>query len=339
MAISAAMAAVLEEGQGYYANKEYGQAWRILKPLAESGDAEAQLLVADMYRQGLGVTPTEQEAIRWYRKAAENGVPEAQLAVAAAYFKGKTLPYSLEQAIAWWSRAASAGLAAAQYNLGLVYARGMGTGRDDRGAREWFEKAAGQGHSGAQFALGVMYAFGQGTEWDVAKAAQWFQQAAEHGMPEAQYNVAALAKAEQERPPQEAQQSRRELPERRLTTAYETLANIHAQSASNGIKAESWIRARQPSQFTVQLATTTDEDTIIPFIKSQTLDQDLAYFRVKGAGPAHYVIIYGEFQTGQDARGALAQLPAHLLPAKPLVRSFRQVRKMMAYSSEKAATP
>lgn len=334
MAISAAMAAALEEGQGYYANKDYGQAWRVLKPLAESGNAEAQLLVADMYRQGLGVTPTDPEAIRWYRKAAENGVPEAQHAVAGAYFEGKTLPHSLEQAIAWWRRAAGAGLAAAQYNLGLAYARGLGAGRDDRSARQWFEKAASQGHTEAQFALGVMYAYGQGVERDAAKAGQWFEQAAEHGMPEAQYNVAALAKAEQERSPQEARESRRKPPERRPTAAHETLANIRTQSAENGIKAESWILAREPSHFTVQLATTTGEGTVIAFIKSQTLDQDMAYFRVRAAHRTHYVIVYGVFETSQDARAALAQLPAQLLQAKPLVRSFQQVREMIAPSSE-----
>jgi len=338
MAISAAMAGALEEGQGYYANKDYRRAWRVLKPMAENGNAQAQLLVADMYRQGLGVTPTDEEAIRWYRKAAENGVPEGQHAVAGAYFEGKTLPHSLEQAIAWWSRAASAGLAAAQYNLGLVYARGLGAGRDERSAREWFEQAAGQGHTGAQFALGVMYAYGQGVERDADRASQWFEQAAKQGMPEAQYNVAALAKAKQERPvdPHAVQEWLRKPTEPVLTAAHETLASIRAQSAGNRIKAESWILAREPSHFTVQLATITDQSTVIPFIESQTLDQDMAYFRVTAEHRTHYVIICGDFGTVQDARTALAQLPAQLLQAKPLVRSFQQVRAMIGPSREAA---
>ncbi|MGH8614766.1 MAG: hypothetical protein ACREYF_22755 [Gammaproteobacteria bacterium] len=338
MAISAAMAAALEEGQGYYANKDYSQAWRVLKPMAESGNAQAQLLVADMYRQGLGVTPADQEAIRWYRKAAENGVPEAQHAVAGAYFEGKTLPHSLEQAIVWWSRAAGAGLVAAQYDLGLMYARGLGAGRDDRGARGWFEKAASQGHTAAQFALGVMYAYGQGVECDVDQARQWFEQAAKQGMPEAQYNVAALTKAKQERPvdPDGVQEWRRQPTEPGLTAAHETLASIRAQSAGNRIKAESWILAREPSHFTVQLATITDQDTVIPFIESQTLDQELAYFRVRAEHRTHYVIICGDFGTVQDARTALAHLPAQLLQAKPLVRSFQQVREMIGPSGEGA---
>ncbi|MGH8608953.1 MAG: hypothetical protein ACREX9_16540 [Gammaproteobacteria bacterium] len=336
MAISAAVAAALEEGQGHYANKDYGQAWQVLKPLADSGNGQAQLLVAHMYRQGLGVTPAALEAVRWYRKAAENGIPEAQHALAGTYFEGKTLPHDLEQAIAWWTRAGGAGLAAAQYNLGLLYARGLGAARDDHHAREWIEKAARQGHAGAQFGLGVMYAYGQGVERDVAKAAQWFEQAAKQGMPEAQYNVAALIKAEQERPrdPHEVQEGLRKTPERELTGGHEKLASMRAESAGNGIKAEPWILAREPSSFTVQLATATDESTVIAFIKGQTLDQELAYFRVRAAHRTYYVVIYGVFETSRGARAALAQLPAQLLHAKPLVRSFQQVREMIAPSSD-----
>jgi len=336
MAISAAVAAALEEGQAHYVNNDYGRAWQLLKPLADSGNGQAQLLVAHMYREGLGVTPAALEAVRWYGKAAENGIPEAQHALAGAYFEGKTLPHNLEQAIAWWTRAAGAGLAAAQYNLGLIYARGLGVARDDHNAREWIEKAARQGHAGAQFGAGVMYAYGQGVERDVAQAAQWFEQAAKQGMPEAQYNVAALIKAEQERPrdPHGVQEGLRKTPEREV--AHEKLASMRAESAGNGIKAESWILAREPSYFTVQLATATDESTVIAFIKGQTLDQELAYFRVRAAHRTYCVVIYGVFETSRGARAALAQLPAPLLQAKPLVRSFQQVREMIAPSSEAA---
>jgi len=300
------------------------------------GTGKPNLLVAHMYRQGLGVTPAALEAVRWYRKAAENGIPEAQHALAGTYFEGKTLPHDLKQAIAWWTRAAGAGLATAQYNLGLLYARGLGAARDDDHAREWIEKAARQGHAGAQFGLGVMYAYGQGVERDVAKAAQWFEQAAKQGMPEAQYNVAALIKAKQERPrqPHGVQEGLRKTPERELTAAHEKLASMRAESEGNGIKAESWILAREPSSFTVQLATATDESTVIAFIKGQTLDQELAYFRVRAAHRTHYVVVYGVFETSRGARAALARLPAQLLQAKPLVRSFQQVREMIAPSSE-----
>ncbi|MGH8581061.1 MAG: hypothetical protein ACREVK_13425 [Gammaproteobacteria bacterium] len=60
----------------------------------------------------------------------------------------------------------------------------------------------------------------------------------------------------------------------------------------------------------------------------------MAYFRVRAAHRAHYVIIYGVFGTAQEARAVLAQLPAQLLQAKPLVRSFQQVREMMGSSSQ-----
>ena len=49
--------------------------WR---PLAEQGDATAQLLLGVMYDEGLGVPQDHAEAVRWFLLAAEQGEALAQ---------------------------------------------------------------------------------------------------------------------------------------------------------------------------------------------------------------------------------------------------------------------
>ena len=49
-----------------------------LKPLAEAGDATAQLELGNMYHDGRGVPQDYAEAVKWYRLAADQGVAKAQ---------------------------------------------------------------------------------------------------------------------------------------------------------------------------------------------------------------------------------------------------------------------
>ena len=42
-------------------------------PLAEAGDAEAQIYLCSMYALGTGVPQDYKEALKWYRLAAEQG--------------------------------------------------------------------------------------------------------------------------------------------------------------------------------------------------------------------------------------------------------------------------
>ena len=64
-------------GMRAYDASKFKIAFKILKPLAEQGHAEAQLIVADMYNIGKGVQQDNSSAISWYRKSAAQGNTEA----------------------------------------------------------------------------------------------------------------------------------------------------------------------------------------------------------------------------------------------------------------------
>lgn len=132
-----ALAAGLDEAVGHYQRGNFAEAAKQLKPLAEQGNAIAQLLLGDLLLQGRGVPQNHAEAAKLLRKSADQGMPEAQSA------------------------------------LGMLYLKGHGVGRDERQAASWFRKAAEQNDPDGQINLGICYATGKGTEKDLVKAHMW----------------------------------------------------------------------------------------------------------------------------------------------------------------------
>jgi TPR repeat protein len=63
----------LQAGITAFADKEYTQAFVILEPLAQAGDAEAQCLIANQYHMGLGIKQNLLQAVQWYEKSASLG--------------------------------------------------------------------------------------------------------------------------------------------------------------------------------------------------------------------------------------------------------------------------
>jgi hypothetical protein len=73
----------VDEGVAAYNNQDYTNAFAILLPLAEAGNAVAQRYLGILYEAGAGVAKDKAEATNWYRKAADQGDAEAQKNLAA----------------------------------------------------------------------------------------------------------------------------------------------------------------------------------------------------------------------------------------------------------------
>lgn len=106
-----------EQGEKYYADKNYNDALYYYRRAAELGHAPAQYSLGYMYENGKGVEYDYEEAVKWYRKTAEQEY------------------------------------APAQYNLGVMYSCGMGVEEDNAEAVKWYRKAAQQGYTDAQEVL------------------------------------------------------------------------------------------------------------------------------------------------------------------------------------------
>lgn len=106
-----------DEADKYYKQKDYVQAFHLLKQTAELGHGAGQFQLGNMYLSGKGVTQDYHRAVLWFCKAAEQGFVYAQ------------------------------------YNLGLMYENGEGVAQDYQLAVTWYRKASEQGYDVAIKAL------------------------------------------------------------------------------------------------------------------------------------------------------------------------------------------
>ena len=97
----------LEDGIAAYRSGDYATALRILRPLAEQGNAAAQLNLGSMYAHGQGVAQDYREAVKWYRLGAEQGNSTAQVFFGLMYSQGQGVVQDNLRAHMWLNLAAS----------------------------------------------------------------------------------------------------------------------------------------------------------------------------------------------------------------------------------------
>jgi TPR repeat protein len=176
-----AAAGPFEDAVDAHARGDYGKALRLIRPLANDGDAAAQFNLGLMYMTGQGVQQDSAAAAIWFQKAAEQGYAFAQSNLGVLYRDGQGVQQDSAAAAIWFRKAADQGDAVAQYLLGDQYAKGAGVSQDFNEAVIWFQKAAEQGHPIAMLNLGVMYAEGRSVPQDYVRAHMWFNLSAAKG--------------------------------------------------------------------------------------------------------------------------------------------------------------
>jgi TPR repeat protein len=136
------MAGPFEDGQAAYQRGDYAGAMRLLRPLAEEGNAAAQEKLGVMYYNGKGVPQDNAQAVVWWRKAAEQGNAEGQIALGLRYIMGEGLPQDKAQGLAWFRKAAEQGNALGQVWVGVAYEAGRSVPQDYVRAHMWYNLAA-----------------------------------------------------------------------------------------------------------------------------------------------------------------------------------------------------
>jgi TPR repeat protein len=87
--VSGANAQDYDKGSAAYNAGDYQTALKEILPLAESGDARAQVTIGVMYGDGAGVLQNDVEAIKWFRLAADQGNSYAQNIIGWMYANGR----------------------------------------------------------------------------------------------------------------------------------------------------------------------------------------------------------------------------------------------------------
>ena len=161
---------VITQGISLVKAGKFSDAYSVLHPLADSGNAGAQYLVGIILAKGGAILPDDvlDNANFNINTSTDNGASNgpagseddrqaAMAALAHAYFK----------------RAAQQGHIGAAFELAFQFERGISTNTDLKRARLLYKVAARQNHLNAQYNLAVLLAAGSGGKADFKQAYMW----------------------------------------------------------------------------------------------------------------------------------------------------------------------
>lgn len=131
-----AYSAELDTGMTAFKAGRYTEALKILVPLANARDSEAQRVVGEMCFNGQGIKRDTFAAFKWNELAAASGDRIAQYNIGYLFEKGEGVSASHTEAINWYTKAAIQEYIPAQRKLGDLYA-----GSDRSKAIYWYDKA------------------------------------------------------------------------------------------------------------------------------------------------------------------------------------------------------
>lgn len=174
-----------------------GEAVNEIISLAESGDANAQYVLAGLYQEGKYLDKNLKAAFEKYLKSAEQNHIAAQAHLGCCYLFGMGVTKDEKKAYAYFVDAAHAGNAFAQtwlsqmlYDSGYVSTTFINQYRNEDQALEWLQLASEQNDALALCFLGDLYSNGKIVKRDFSKAIKYYEEAAEQGNPVACNNLA-----------------------------------------------------------------------------------------------------------------------------------------------------
>nr|WP_234791293.1 tetratricopeptide repeat protein [Agrobacterium rubi] len=180
----------VDEAFGHYQRGEYVQALSKALTRAQTGDAAAQTLVAEMMSRGFGIARDDKTAAFWYEQAAKGGDPVAMFKYALLLMEGKIVKHDKKLADDYMQRAAQAGNGEAEFNWAQILVSQTPGPNGLHAALPFYEKSAEKGIADAQYAVSQIY-------WNLkdipadkkAKARDWLMRAAKAGFDTAQVDL------------------------------------------------------------------------------------------------------------------------------------------------------
>lgn len=308
---------------------ETGNAARAIelwRPLAESGNVEAQFALGVVYNDAMGVEQDYLEANYWFLRAAEQNLPAAQYNLGNAYKNGTGMTTDPKMAVLWWRKAAEQDFGPAQFNLGSALLEGFGTPRNvDEGVR-WYRKAAANGHPNAQQYLDEMQAKpaappqpsppDQATPHDTAVKAAGEESAAPVTAPAAVPDTPIAPEPPVAKPALPAQAG----PDSAASTTAEVATTRSAVPADCG----DWLD-RDAHIHTLQLLSSQEPDDARQYAARHALD-DTAVCSYLVKGRRWHALLLGRYASAAAARSALAELPAQVRADGAYVRRIAEIR-------------
>ncbi|MGE0810728.1 MAG: tetratricopeptide repeat protein [Immundisolibacter sp.] len=159
-----AQAGALEDGIAAFEKHDFNTAVRLIEPLADQGNVEAEYFMGTFYMYGHGVPMDPPQATTWFKRAYGH-----------------------------WETQARAGNAQAMVEIATMLTSGLGVTRDDKAAADWLRKAGELGNAEAWAELGGLYVEGAGVPRDMAEGERLLKKAAAAGSARATEMLQKLA--------------------------------------------------------------------------------------------------------------------------------------------------
>lgn len=162
----------------------------------------------------------------------------------------------------------------------------------------WKELAS-TGNSIAQYNLANHYSSGNGIAKNKELADEWLKDAARAGLVEAYVNLNKQA-----------------------------VAPANGQTLIFQIGPVKWLDKQEPNKYTIQLASSRNENSIKRAYENNNLKGKGGYYRYVKDGIDRFALVYGVYKTVAAANVAIKDLPDELRKKTPWVRKIRSIHKV-----------
>jgi TPR repeat protein len=240
----------------------------------------------------------------------------------SAYIDGK---FELAQTL--WLRAAKDNDPRAMFNLGLLHSEGKIMNGEPAKAERWFKLAGQNGYAPADYHFAkLMLEQGRST----AEIKPYLQRALKNGSYPA---IGLMAELDQG---VGVAKSQLQLGSASPATFVPAVANVSQKAGAvpTPIKGryltEDWIASRSSSEWTIQMLAFQEKDKIMAFIDQHELHRNAAYFAERADRGMLYKLIYGAYETKEQADVARRKLSKALREYGPWLRSVASVKEVIA---------
>jgi len=98
---------------------------------------------------------------------------------------------------------------------------------------------------------------------------------------------------------------------------------------------DSWVFAKNPEQYTIQLIGSSNKKEIQRFIKANNVNNDLSYFHSIKKNKSWYVVVQGSYKTFSETEMVRKKLPQSLAKYGPWTRKYSSIQKEISANAEK----
>jgi len=165
----------VEDGIAALDRGQFPEAYRAFLQGAQAGNAEAQVQLAVMLIDALGVRRDYRAAARWLQAAADRGHRYAMYRLGRLFEDGRLGDAGLAQAVAWYTEAVRRREPSAAFRLAAFYEEGRGVRADRARALKLYRLAAAGSVLKATHRLGSALVQNKARTTDLVEGAMWLE--------------------------------------------------------------------------------------------------------------------------------------------------------------------